>query len=67
MKLFKATLVIAISLSVAFGFILNWAMSIDYTPIHQSMMPAGIAFLVGVFALSSWGGVLGAYLDMEEN
>lgn len=63
MDILKVTIVIAISLNIAFGFILNWAMGIDYSPIEASMMPMGIAFLLGVFALSSWGAVVGAYLD----
>jgi uncharacterized membrane protein AbrB (regulator of aidB expression) len=65
MPMLKVTIVIAISFTIAFGFIFNWANGIDYSATYASMMPIGIAFMTGVFALSSWGGVVGAYLDYK--
>ena len=63
MKNVYLMIVITAVLGVAFGFALNWAMGIDYSPLGQSMAPIAVAGLLGVLALSALGGVLGAVLD----
>jgi hypothetical protein len=63
---FKIILFISIVLSIAFGFTLNWSMGIDYSAATASMMPLGIVMIMGILALSTWGGVLGAWLDYKE-
>ena len=58
--------VISALLIIAFFVSFNWANGIDYSPIHQSMMPLGITWLIGVLALSSVGGIIGAIYDYNE-
>jgi hypothetical protein len=41
-------------------------MGIDYSAATASMMPLGIVMIMGILALSTWGGVLGAWLDYKE-
>ena len=62
MSTFKAVLVIAVALSIGFGFALDWAIHFDYV---NTFMPLGIALVAGIFTASAWGGVVGAYLDYK--
>jgi putative effector of murein hydrolase len=66
MKTIITTVVIASIFSVLFAVVLNWSMGIDYSPVNASMIPLGITMVVGIIALSAWGGVLGAWLDNQE-
>lgn len=66
MKTIITTVVIAVVLTIAFFISLDWAMGIDYTPIHQSMMPIAITWLVGILAFSSLGGIVGAIWEYKE-
>ena len=50
-------------LIVAFIISFNWANGIDYSPIHQSMMPIAITWLIGVFAFSSLGGFIASFFE----
>ena len=63
MKYVYMMIVITAILGVAFGISLNWATGIDYSPVDVSMAPIAITGLLGIFAISSAGGILGAVLD----
>lgn len=67
MKLIVTTVVIAVALVIAFFISLDWAMSIDYTPVEQSVVPLAVTWLVGVFAFASLGGIVGAVWEYKEN
>ena len=58
--------VITVILAIAFTVSFNWANGIDYSPIDQSMMPIAITWLIGVFGISSLGGIFGAIWEYKE-
>lgn len=57
-----ATLILAIAFVISF----NWANGLDYSPIDQSMAPIAITWLIGVFGISSLGGIFGAIWEYNE-
>ena len=63
MKLIITMASITTLLVVAFFISFNWANGIDYTPIHQSMMPIAITWLIGVFAFASLGGFIASFFE----
>ncbi len=67
MKLVALMIVIASFFITAFAFSFDWASSIDYTPIHQSMAPIAITWMLGVVAISSLGGLVGAVWEHIES
>ena len=67
MKLIISISIITALLVTAFVISFNWANAIDYTPIHQSMMPIAITWLIGVFAFASLGGIFGAISEYKDN
>ena len=66
MTTFKITIIVASILTVGFVIALNWAMGIDYTVDYPVFFPMGIAMVLGIATLSTWGGSIGAYLDDKE-
>jgi hypothetical protein len=60
--MFKTVLVIAVVISTAFGFALDWAIHFDYV---NTFIPMGVAMILGFLTAGAWGGVLGAWLDYQ--
>ena len=67
MKLIITMASITTLLVVAFFISFNWANAIDYTPIHQSMAPIAITWMLGVIAVSCLGGLVGAVWEHIES
>ena len=63
MKYVYLMIVITAAVGSAFAVVLNWSLGIDYSPVHASMMPIAIAWLLGVLTVASLGGILGSVLD----
>ena len=57
-----ATVILAIAFIISF----NWANSLDYSPIHASMAPIAITWLIGVFGIASLGGIFGAISEYKD-
>jgi hypothetical protein len=66
MKMFYFTTTLAGILSGVLALTINWANGIDYSDPYASMMPFGIAMIVGFVTAGAWGGVIGAWWDYKE-
>jgi hypothetical protein len=67
MKLVALMIVLASLFITGFAFSFDWASSIDYTPITQSMAPIAITWMLGVVAVSCLGGLVGAVWEHIES
>ena len=61
----KTTIILSVIFTVAFALSFNWANGLDYSSQYASMMPLGITMVFGIATFTSFGGVLGAYLDKK--
>jgi hypothetical protein len=66
MKTFYTLTTIAGISSGLLALAISWASGIDYSSPYTSMMPMGIALIVGLVTAGVWGGVIGAWLDYKE-
>ena len=66
MKNFQTMVIIASILSGVFAYVLNIVLGLDFSAVDASFMPLGVAFILGVVTVASWGGVLGAWLDYQD-
>lgn len=66
MKTFYLTTTLAGISSGLFALALSWANGLDYSSPYASMMPLGIAMIVGFVTAGAWGGVIGAWWDYKE-
>ena len=66
MKTFYTLTTIAGISSGLLALAIFWASGIDYSSYYTSMMPIGIAMVIGFVTAGAWGGVIGAWLDYKE-
>ena len=66
MKTFYTVTTLAGIASGALALAIMWASSLDYSSPYSSMMPIGIAMVIGFVTAGAWGGVIGAWLDYKE-
>lgn len=66
MKTFYTVTTLAGIASGALALAISWASSLDYSSPYSSMMPIGIAMVIGFVTAGAWGGVIGAWLDYKE-
>lgn len=67
MKLVALMIVLVSLFITAFAFSFDWASSIDYSPMSQSMAPIAITWMLGVIAVSCLGGLVGAVWEHIES
>jgi len=66
MKTFYTVTTLAGIASGLLALAIHWASGIDYSTPYTSMMPIGIAMVIGFVTAGAWGGVIGAWLDYKE-
>jgi hypothetical protein len=57
---------LAVAFIIAFVISFNWSNSFDYSDIYQSMAPLAVTWILGVFAIGTLGGVVGAIWEYNE-
>lgn len=66
MELFRIFSVASALLIGAFFYMLNIATGIDYSALDATFIPMGVTFILGVMAMGSIGGTIGAWFDAKD-
>ena len=66
MELFRIFSVASALLIGAFFYSPNLATGIDYSALDATYIPMGVTYILGVMAISSVGGTIGAWFDGKD-
>lgn len=66
MELFRIFSVASALLIGAFFYSLNIATGIEYSSVDATYIPMAVTYILGVMAISSVGGTIGAWFDGKE-